>query len=78
MGFRILAVLITSMFVSSVVALVTGPLPTAGAFVATAVVGMIVVVLRRNRRDHTALEHGSVPHAVDRALCEAPPARDPF
>lgn len=54
-----------------------GRLPGVGAFVAVAVVGAILVVLRRNQEDLHQLERGLVPDQVDEALGEPPPPPGP-
>lgn len=50
-----------------------GRLAGIGAFVAVAVVGAILVVLRRNQEDLRELEQGLVSPEVDQALGEPPP-----
>lgn len=52
---------------------VWGRLPGVGVFAAVAVLGAMVLVLRRNQRDLHALEAGVPPGDVGDAIPEPPP-----
>lgn len=70
---QFMLVLAAGIAVGLAVGFAAGRLPGLGAFVAVAVGGAILVVLRRNQKDLRELEQGMVPDEVDRALGEAPP-----
>lgn len=73
MAKKLMIVLAASLVLGIVVALVAGRTVGAGAFVAAAVIGAIVVVLRRNQQDLRELEAGRTIPAVEDALGEPPP-----
>jgi hypothetical protein len=73
MAKALVLVLAASIAVGLAVGFVAGRLPGIGACVAVAVVGAILVVLRRNQKDLRELEQRLVPDEVDRALGDAPP-----
>jgi hypothetical protein len=73
MAKALVLVLAASIAVGLAVGFAAGRLPGIGACVAVAVVGAILVVLRRNQKDLRELEQRLVPDEVDRALGDAPP-----
>lgn len=70
---QFMLVLAASIAVGLAVGFAAGRLAGIGACVAVAVVGAILVVLRRNQKDLRELEQGQVPDPVDEALGEPPP-----
>ena len=76
MAKTLILVVAASIVIGLVVGFAAGRLPGIGAFVAVAVVGAILVVLRRNQKDLRELEQGLASDELDRAPGEAPP-REP-
>lgn len=73
MGKRLILVLALSVVIGVIVGFTAGRLPGAGAFAAAALIGAVIVVLRRNQQDLRELEAGLVPDEVDDALGEPHP-----
>ena len=73
MARTLIFVLAASIAIGLVVGFAVGRLAGAGAFAASALLGAVGVVLRRNQQDLHELEAGLVPPEVDQALGEAPP-----
>lgn len=72
-GRGIIAAVVIAVVLGLLIGVLVGQRVGAGIGVATALIGAVVVVLRRNRRDLRELEQGHVPRPVDRALGEPPP-----
>lgn len=73
MAKKLMMVLAVSLAIGLVVGFAAGRLAGVGAFTAAALIGVLVVVLRRNQQDLRDLEAGRVPPEVDDALGDAPP-----
>ena len=73
MAKKLMVVLAVSVVLGIVVTLVAGRMAGAGSFAAAAVVGAIIVVLRRNQQDLRDLEAGLAIPEVEDALGHTPP-----
>lgn len=77
MGKGLIGVLAVSLVIGLAVGFAVGRLPGVGAFAAAALIGAMLVVLRRNQQDLRELEAGIVPDEVDQALGHEPPHHEP-
>lgn len=74
---KLMLVLAAAIAIGIVVMLVAGRLAGVGAFAAAALIGAVIVVLRRNQQDLRELEAGLAIPEVEDALGHAPPPPDP-
>jgi hypothetical protein len=70
MAKRLLIVVAVAVVCAIIASLIWGRLVGVGAGAFLAIMGAIIMVLRRNQKDLHELEHGHVPEPVDRALGE--------
>jgi hypothetical protein len=73
MAKKLMVVLAVSVVLGIVVTLVAGRTAGAGAFAAAALIGAVIVVLRRNQQDLRELEAGLAIPEVEDALGHEPP-----